>query len=365
MGRHALSLPTETAVTGTRPAAPVAALLPLPPPDRGAEASDVAGEATVGVEGLVKAYGARRALDGVTFTVGAGVTGILGPNGAGKTTLLRCLAGISGWDSGRISLNGLDAERHSGAARRMVGFLPESFAFPGEMRVEPYLRFVAAAKGIQKTKRARAVEQALTRTGLEGITRRILANLSKGYRQRVGLAQAVLGEPPVIVLDEPTAGLDPLTVLDVREMLADYGRDRAVLLSTHTLPEARLLCDGLVVLGAGSVVYDGPTAAMASSGPTRKVRFRLSGDVVASGIDDVVSLVNRAGGRVMRVQREPNEVDVVVDVDEEAAIADLAAAAVRAGWGVLGIEPTADALEEAFRAAVLGTGHPAAGGRAP
>ena len=249
-------------MTGSTIAVPVAASLPLPPPERGAAGADAVGVASVVVEGLVKAYGARRALDGVGFTARAGVTGILGPNGAGKTTLLRCLAGITGWDEGRIVLGGVDAERHSGAARRMVGFMPENFAFPGEMRVEPYLHFVAAAKGIPKKERALAVEQALTRSGLEAIPRRVLANLSKGYRQRVGLAQAVLGEPPVMVLDEPTAGLDPLTVLEVREMLAGYGRASSVLLSTHTLSEARLLCDRLVVLGSGSVVYDGPTATM-------------------------------------------------------------------------------------------------------
>jgi ABC-2 type transport system ATP-binding protein len=249
-------------MTGSTIAVPVAASLPQRPPERGAAGADAAQVAPVVVEGLVKAYGTRRAVDGVSFTAGTGVAGILGPNGAGKTTLLRCLAGIAGWDEGRIVVGGVDAERHSAAARRMVGFMPENFAFPGEMRVEPYLQFVAAAKGIPKKERAQAVEQALTRSGLEAVPRRVLANLSKGYRQRVGLAQAVLGEPPVIVLDEPTAGLDPLRVLDVREMLAGYGRDRAVLLSTHTLSEARLLCDRLVVLGSGSVVFDGPTAAM-------------------------------------------------------------------------------------------------------
>jgi ABC-2 type transport system ATP-binding protein len=249
-------------MAGSTVIAPVAASLPLPSPERG----DAGAAVSVSVEGLVKAYGARRALDGVSFTAGAGVTGILGPNGAGKTTLLRCLVGITGWDEGRIVLGGVDAERRSAAARRMVGFMPESFAFPGEMRVEPYLHFVAAAKGIPKQERARAVEQALARSGLVAIRRRVLANLSKGYRQRAGLAQAVLGEPPVIVLDEPTAGLDPLTVLEVRDMLAGYGRDRAVLLSTHTLSEARLLCDRLLVLGSGSVVYDGPTAAMLGVG---------------------------------------------------------------------------------------------------
>jgi len=309
-------------MTGAALVAPVAAV--LPPLSPGRDADDGEGTAVV-VDGLVKAYGARRALDDVGFTAGTGITGILGPNGAGKTTLLRCLAGISGWDSGRITLNGHDAERHGSAARRMVGFMPEAFAVPGEMRVEPYLRFAAAAKGIPKAERAEAVDEALTRSGLAGIRGRILANLSKGYRQRVGLAQAVLGQPPVVVLDEPTAGLDPLTVLDVRQMLADYGRDRAVLLSTHTLGEARLLCDRLVVLGAGRVVYDGPTAAMASSGSTRDVRFRFAPGPGAIDVDKLVSVV--AG----------------------------------AGWEVLGVEPTDDALEEAFRAAVLGAGSPATG----
>lgn len=316
-------------MTGSTVAAPVAALLPLPPPERGAAGADVAGGPSVLVEGLAKAYSDRRALDRVSFTAGAGVTGILGPNGAGKTTLLRCLVGVAGWDEGRILLGGVDAERHSATARRMVGFLPENFAFPSEMQVEPYLQFVAAAKGIPKKERAQAVECALIRSGLEAIPRRVLANLSKGYRQRVGLAQAVLGEPPVIVLDEPTAGLDPLTVLDVRDMLADYGRGRAVLLSTHTLSEARLLCDRLVVLAAGSVVYNGPTAAMAASGPTREVRFRLAPGPGASDVDNLISVVARAG------------------------------------WDVLGVEPTDDALEQAFRAAVLGTTRPGAEGDAP
>ena len=312
-------------MTGTALVAPVAAVLPPLPPGRDADDGEAS---AVVVDGLVKAYGARRALDDVGFTAGTGITGILGPNGAGKTTLLRCLAGISGWDSGRITLHGRDAERHGGVARRIVGFMPETFAVPGEMRVEPYLRFVAAAKGIPKAERALSVEEALTRSGLAGIRGRILANLSKGYRQRVGLAQAVLGQPPVVVLDEPTAGLDPLTVLDVRQMLAGYGRDRAVLLSTHALGEARLLCDRLVVLGAGRVVYDGPTAAMAASGPTRDVRFRLAPRPGAIDVDNLVSVL--AG----------------------------------AGWDMLGVEPTDDALEEAFRAAVLGAGPAAAGGKA-
>ena len=209
---------------------------------------------------LTKSYGSRTAVSDVSFDAACGVTGILGPNGAGKSTLLRCLAGLSGWDSGEVRIGDVDPARRPAEARRQVGFMPERVAFPLEMRVERYLRFVAEMKGIDRRSRFGAVEAALRGARLEGSRSRILGNLSKGYRQRVGLAQALLGEPAVLILDEPSAGLDPLNVMEFRAVIRDCAAERAVLVSTHMLPEARLLCDRVVVMSDGVVVHQGATA---------------------------------------------------------------------------------------------------------
>ena len=216
------------------------------------------------VAGLTKSFGGRRAVQDVSFELGCGVTGLLGPNGAGKSTLIRCLAGLGGWDEGEVRLGGIDPAWRSREARGSVGFMPERVSFPPEMRVEHYLRFAAEGKGIPRAERRAAVGAALARAGLEGVRSRIIANLSKGYRQRVGLAQAMLGDPPILILDEPSAGLDPLHVIEIRTVLGDYAAERAVLVSTHSLGESRRLCARVLVLSQGRLVYDGSTAGMAA-----------------------------------------------------------------------------------------------------
>ena len=216
----------------------------------------------VSVSHLTKSYGGRRAVDGGSFELHAGVTGQLGPNGAGKSTLIRCLAGLGSWDEGEVRIEGIDPVWRSRDARGSVGFMPERVSFPPEMRVEHYLRFAAEGKGIPRSERREAVGAALSRAGLDGVRSRIISNLSKGYRQRVGLAQAMLGDPPVLILDEPSAGLDPLHVVAIRQVLSDYAAERAVLVSTHSLDEVRRLCAGVLVLSRGHLVYDGSTAEM-------------------------------------------------------------------------------------------------------
>ena len=302
------------------------------------------------VEGLVKTYGTRRqALRGVDCRLDNGLIGLLGPNGAGKSTLMRCVAGIQSWDRGRVTVDGVDAERHPRVLRRLVGYMPERVSFPGEMRTAAYLAYVAAAKGIARPERAAAVELALTRAGLEGVRSRIIGNLSKGYRQRVGLAQALLGDPVVVILDEPTAGLDPLNLLDIRAVLSEYAADHVVLLSTHTLPEARLLCDRLLVVAQGSIVYDGPTVELTLSGAeARRVRVRAQGgDEIELGV-----VVAGAGGRVVRAASRPGACDAVVELAGDGAVAALNRDLVMAGWSVEAIEPLSDVLEDAFRQAV-------------
>jgi len=215
------------------------------------------------VSGLTKSYGGRRAVAGVSFELGCGVTGLLGPNGAGKSTLIRCLAGLGAWDEGEVRIGGIDPSWRSRDARGRVGYMPERVSFPPEMRVEHYLRFAAEGKGIPRSGRRAAIAAALARAGLEEVRSRIIANLSKGYRQRVGLAQAMLGDPPILILDEPSAGLDPLHVIEIRAVLVDYAAARAVLVSTHSLDEVRRLCARVLVLSQGRLVYDGSTAGMA------------------------------------------------------------------------------------------------------
>jgi ABC-2 type transport system ATP-binding protein len=228
----------------------------------------------VSVTNLTKSYGSRVAVQDVSFGLTAGVTGLLGPNGAGKSTLVRCLAGLSRWDDGEVRITGIDPARRAREARRQIGYMPERVSFPPEMRVADYLRFAAEARGIARGQRASAVATALVRAGLDGVASRIVANLSKGYRQRVGLAQALLAEPPVLILDEPSAGLDPLNVIEMRDALRSYAQDRVVLVSTHILPETRQLCDRVLVMSRGHLVYDGATAAMTADGDTLEDAFR-------------------------------------------------------------------------------------------
>jgi ABC-2 type transport system ATP-binding protein len=322
----------------------------------GSSAGTPGGPTRLIVRALEKTYGNRKALAGVSFELGDGMCGLLGPNGAGKSTLMRCLAGVCQWDQGEVTVDGLDAERHPGRVRRKVGFMPERLSFPPEMRTEAYLSYVAACKGIPRRARPVAVELALERAGLGAARGRVLGNLSKGYRQRVGLAQALLDDPPVVVLDEPAAGVDPLNLLEIRTVLSEYAASHVVLLSTHTLSEARLACDRLVVLGAGSVVYDGPARELGGAAPggTAQLQIRARG-----GDEDALrGVVAGAGGRVLRADSHHGAVEAVVEIPD--GVAPGAAGVIRAlvlnDWSVDAAERLTDALEDAFRRAVAQAG---------
>jgi ABC-2 type transport system ATP-binding protein len=309
------------------------------------------GGTLLSVKNLTRRYGQRKAVNDVTFDLGPGITGLLGPNGAGKSSLMTCLAGIAAWDEGSIRIGDIDVARHPREARKMLGFMPERVAFPNEMRVEEYLMYVASAKKLPRAGRLDAVELAMKRTGLTHMRTRIVGNLSKGYRQRVGMAQALMGDPMISILDEPMSGLDPLNILDMRGMLQDYARTRTLIVSTHLLADARLMCNRVLVMSLGKLVYQGvPSGMSESTGHGMRLRVRLAGDFRPGEADMV------AGTTLTEVQPDNKGVTAVVDARDEKAVADLMKEW-SAKWPVTTVEPTSDSLEEAFREAVMGSVH--------
>jgi ABC-2 type transport system ATP-binding protein len=202
-------------------------------------------------DNVARRFGRRVALRGATLRVDAGeIVGLVGPNGAGKSTLLRILAGYLDPDSGTVRIDG------------HVGYLAETSPLPPEMRVIEYLRFRAGLKGVARAERAKAVAVAIERAGLVGEERRVVGTLSKGYRQRVGLADALVTDPPVLLLDEPASGLDPMQARELRTLLGELAGDRVVVMSTHSLGELESLAARVVVIAGGAVVADGTPDAL-------------------------------------------------------------------------------------------------------
>ena len=225
------------------------------------------------VSSLQKSYGPVRAVDGVSFDMKAGeVVGFLGPNGAGKSTTMRILCGYLAADGGEVEVAGERVHPDGKGAKRAIGYLPESTPLWGRMAVTDLLDSMGRVRGLGARQRRLARERVLQRCGLEGWEGRRIATLSKGYRQRVGLALALLSDPPVLVLDEPTSGLDPKEVARMRSLIAELGETKTVLLSTHVLSEVQAICRRGVVLSRGRVVADGSPLSLASA---EKEQLRL------------------------------------------------------------------------------------------
>ena len=217
------------------------------------------------VEHLTKRYGAHTAVDDISFTVEDGcIYGLLGPNGAGKSTTMNILTGYLSATAGAVKVAGHDIAEEPLEAKRAIGYLPEQPPLYPEMTVREYLLFVAELKGVKhKKERAPMVETAMGRTGLQPVQNRLIRNLSKGYRQRVGIAAALLGEPKVIILDEPTVGLDPAQVIEIRGLIHDLGRTHTVILSSHILSEVQTVCDRVLIISAGKLVAQGTPEELA------------------------------------------------------------------------------------------------------
>jgi ABC-2 type transport system ATP-binding protein len=208
------------------------------------------------VKDLTKHYGSIVALDGATFEVGRGeIIGLLGPNGAGKSTAMRILTGFSPATRGTARVGGFEVHVNPIEVKRRVGYLPERVPLYEEMTVSGFLGYVAEIKGVGRGARKGELGRVMERCGLQEMERRTIRNLSKGYRQRVGLAQALIASPPVIILDEPTVGLDPRQIVEIRDLIRELGRDHTVLLSTHILPEVSMVCERVIIIHQGRIVF--------------------------------------------------------------------------------------------------------------
>jgi ABC-2 type transport system ATP-binding protein len=303
----------------------------------------MSGRAMIEVRQLTKCFGGVTAVSDVTFRVDRGeIVGFLGPNGAGKTTTMRILAGVFPPTSGVVRIAGHDPLREPLACRRAVGYFPEYAPFYPDLRVEGYLRFVARLKGLPRRARADAVAEVLAACGLEGVARRRVGTLSKGYRQRVGLAQALCGSPPILVLDEPTIGLDPGQVVEIRELVRGLRGARTVFFSSHILSEVEALCERVIVIARGRVVGQGTPRELAERlGGRDRVVLRVDGPV------DAVAAALRAVPGVLRVERDDGRF-VVEGVREGGVAREVGEAVHRAGWPILELRREAPHLEDIF-----------------
>ena len=232
------------------------------------------------VSHLTKKYGSRLAVEDVSFAVAdGGICGLLGPNGAGKSTIMNILTGYLSATSGQVTVAGHPLPEEADAAKKCVGYLPEQPPLYPEMTVQEYLDFAAELKGVKKAERKEQVRSAASRrTGLEKVLPRLIRSLSKGYRQRVGIAQALLGSPKLIILDEPTVGLDPAQVIEIRKLIRELGQAHTVILSSHILSEVQAVCQQVLILSKGRLAASGSLQELTADGRSlEEVFLELTG----------------------------------------------------------------------------------------
>jgi len=296
------------------------------------------------VENLGKTYVDEPVVRDLSFFVPEGqVLGFLGPNGAGKTTVMRMLTAFLPPTTGRVVVAGVDLDQDPVALRRNIGYLPENVPLYPEMRVDEYLRFRAEVEEVPRTEVRDRIEDVLDRCLIGDVRRQVVGTLSKGYRQRVGLAGALIHRPPVLILDEPTVGLDPNQIIKVRELITELGRDHTVLLSTHILPEVEQVCERVFIIDRGRIVADGTPDALRTKlvgNPTLAVELKGAGESAGSALlalPGIVSVDQPDGGRYF--------LEHGADSDPREAVFRLA---VERGWVLMAMTPHRATLEDVF-----------------
>jgi ABC-2 type transport system ATP-binding protein len=315
----------------------------------------------ISVSHLTKRYGSRVAVNDVSFEIGRGdVVGFLGPNGAGKSTTLRVLAGFLGFTEGVVTVAGHDVVTDSFEARRLVGYMPETAPLYPEMRVSEYLTFRAELKGVPRRSRVSWVGQAMEKAHVLDVANNLIRTLSKGYRQRVGLADALVAQPPILILDEPTAGMDPNQIRDVRAVVKELGASHTVLLSTHILSEVEATCSRVMVIAKGKLVAEGATNDLAGMRRTSAALVTVRGRVAdakkalrsVQGMGQVRELpagaLQGASGRDDEVRSFRFGAAAKGDIDGPLLVERAVAALVQAGLCVREVRAAEGSLEDLF-----------------
>jgi ABC-2 type transport system ATP-binding protein len=302
----------------------------------------------VEVRNLTKFYGPKKAIDGVTFTLSRGeILGFLGPNAAGKTTTMRIITGYMPPSEGTVVVDGYDVLENSLEVRRRIGYMPETVPLYPELTVRQYLNYVASLKGLSGRQRKTRVDDVMEKCWVSDVADTLIYKLSKGYRQRVGLAQALVSDPPVLVLDEPTVGLDPRQIIETRQLIKGLAGSHSVILSTHILPEVSMTCDRVLIINEGNVVAEDTPQNL-----ERRLRGTDSVLVEVRGPQEAVVQELRSLPRVLGVhvqEAKDQKVRLVVETELGSDIRELVAeAVVKGGWGLLELRPTSMTLEEIF-----------------
>ncbi|MFR5192970.1 MAG: ABC transporter ATP-binding protein [Lachnospiraceae bacterium] len=285
------------------------------------------------VENLTKKYGSHVAVDNLSFRVERGmIYGFLGPNGAGKSTTMNMMTGYIAATSGTVKINGYDILKNPEQAKKSIGYLPELPPVYPDMTVYEYLRFVAELKKVKKNERQAQIEDVMKQTQIEDVKGRLIKNLSKGYKQRVGLAQAIIGYPEVIILDEPTVGLDPKQIIEIRELIRELAKKHTIILSSHILSEVSAVCDHIMIISKGKLVAsDTPEGLMTLLKGGRQMKLSVLGEQSKveellrsmESVKDFSMHSSRAEGMVSVNIRTEDTEDIRVELFHRLAAADM------------------------------------------
>lgn len=304
----------------------------------------------ISVKNLTKNFGEHKALDNISFEAQKGeVLGFLGPNGAGKTTTMKIITAFISPSSGSVDVAGLDIADNSFEARKKIGYLPETVPLYEDMRVSEYLKFIAAIRGLSKADARDRIGKMIDSCGLKKVIQKNISELSKGYRQRVGLAQSMVHDPEILILDEPTTGLDPNQIAEIRSLIKEFGRDKTVIFSTHILPEVSATCSRVIIINEGKIAAEGSPQDLSKKIKSRNILYVKIKGPREEVLGQLRQMENVESAK--EADRESNDIiGYEIAAKGEADLREyLFMAIARSGWSVLESRVKEASLEEVFR----------------